>query len=31
MKALVTVKRVLDYNVKPRVKSDGSGVGLAKG
>ena len=29
MKALVTVKRVLDYNVKPRVKSDGSGVDLA--
>ena len=29
MKALVAVKRVLDYNVKPRVKSDGSGVDLA--
>ena len=29
MKALVTVKRVLDYNVKPRVKSNGSGVDLA--
>ena len=29
MKILVTVKRVLDYNVKPRVKADGSGVDLA--
>jgi electron transfer flavoprotein beta subunit len=29
MKILVPVKRVLDYNVKPRVKSDGSGVDLA--
>ena len=29
MKILVTVKRVLDYNVKPRVKSDGTGVDLA--
>ena len=28
MKALVCVKRVIDYNVKPRVKSDGSGVDL---
>jgi electron transfer flavoprotein beta subunit len=28
MKILVPVKRVLDYNVKPRVKSDGSGVEL---
>jgi electron transfer flavoprotein beta subunit len=28
MKALVAVKRVIDYNVKPRVKSDGSGVDL---
>lgn len=26
MKILVTVKRVMDYNVKPKVKSDGSGV-----
>ena len=26
MKILVPVKRVIDYNVKPRVKSDGSGV-----
>ncbi|MFM5918035.1 MAG: electron transfer flavoprotein subunit beta/FixA family protein, partial [Novosphingobium sp.] len=26
MKALVCVKRVIDYNVKPRVKSDGTGV-----
>ena len=26
MKALVTVKRVVDYNVRVRVKSDGSGV-----
>lgn len=29
MKVLVSVKRVLDYNVKPRVKSDGTGVDLA--
>ncbi|HCE30214.1 MAG TPA: electron transporter RnfB, partial [Comamonadaceae bacterium] len=29
MKILVAVKRVLDYNVKARVKSDGSGVDLA--
>jgi electron transfer flavoprotein beta subunit len=29
MKALVAVKRVVDYNVKVRVKSDGSGVDLA--
>ncbi|MEQ7873703.1 electron transfer flavoprotein subunit beta/FixA family protein [Sphingomonas sp. ASV193] len=29
MKALVAVKRVIDYNVKPRVKMDGSGVDLA--
>ena len=29
MKVLVPVKRVLDYNVKPRVKLDGSGVDLA--
>ena len=29
MKVLVAVKRVLDYNVKARVKSDGSGVDLA--
>ena len=29
MKALVTVKRVVDYNVKIRVKADGSGVELA--
>ena len=29
MKILVPVKRVLDYNVKPRVKADGSGVDLA--
>jgi electron transfer flavoprotein beta subunit len=28
MKVLVTVKRVVDYNVKIRVKSDGSGVEL---
>jgi hypothetical protein len=25
MKALVAVKRVIDYNVKPRVKADGTG------
>ena len=29
MKILVPVKRVLDYNLKPRVKGDGSGVDLA--
>jgi electron transfer flavoprotein beta subunit len=29
MKVLVPVKRVLDYNVKPRVKADGSGVDLS--
>jgi len=29
MKALVSVKRVVDYNVKVRVKSDGSGVETA--
>ncbi len=29
MKLLVPVKRVLDYNVKPRVRADGSGVDLA--
>ena len=29
MKILVAVKRVVDYNVKPRVKSDGSGMDLA--
>ncbi len=29
MKVLVAVKRVVDYNVKIRVKSDGSGVDLA--
>ena len=29
MKLLVPVKRVLDYNVKVRVKSDGSGVDLS--
>ena len=28
MKVLVPVKRVIDYNVKVRVKSDGSGVDL---
>ena len=28
MKVLVTVKRVIDYNVKVRVKSDNSGVDL---
>src|ERR1700749_3655143 len=31
MKVLVPVKRVVDYNVKVRVKSDGSGVELANG
>ncbi len=29
MKALVAVKRVLDYNVKARVKPDGTGIDLA--
>ncbi|MEY4910183.1 MAG: hypothetical protein RL260_3901, partial [Pseudomonadota bacterium] len=29
MKVLVAVKRVVDYNVKVRVKSDGTGVDLA--
>lgn len=29
MKILVPIKRVIDYNVKVRVKSDGSGVDLA--
>src|SRR5215211_6517941 len=29
MKVLVTVKRVIDYNVKARVKSDQTGVDLA--
>ena len=29
MKLLVAVKRVIDFNVKPRVKMDGSGVDLA--
>ena len=29
MKILVPVKRVVDYNVKVRVKSDGTGVDLA--
>ena len=29
MKVLVPVKRVIDYNVKPRVKSDETGVDLA--
>ncbi|MDR5799160.1 MULTISPECIES: electron transfer flavoprotein subunit beta/FixA family protein [Caballeronia] len=29
MKIMVAVKRVLDYNVKPRVKADGSGLDLA--
>lgn len=28
MKVLVSVKRVMDYNVKPRVKGDGTGVDL---
>ena len=30
MKVLVAVKRAIDYNVKARPKSDGSGVDLAK-
>ena len=29
MKALVAVKRVVDYNVKVRVKADNSGMDLA--
>jgi electron transfer flavoprotein beta subunit len=29
MKILVPVKRVLDYNVKPRIKADGSAIDLA--
>ena len=29
MKVLVGVKRVIDFNIKPRVKADGSGVDLA--
>jgi electron transfer flavoprotein beta subunit len=29
MKIIVPVKRVIDYNVKPRVKGDGTGVDLA--
>ena len=29
MKILVAVKRVIDYNLRPRVKMDGSGVDLA--
>src|ERR1700739_2404517 len=29
MKILVAVKRVIDFNVKPRIKMDGSGVDLA--
>ncbi|HVY33339.1 MAG TPA: electron transfer flavoprotein subunit beta/FixA family protein [Caulobacteraceae bacterium] len=29
MKVLVPVKRVIDYNISPRVKADGSGVDLA--
>src|SRR5512138_1242376 len=29
MKVLVAVKRVVDYNVKIRVKADGSGVDIA--
>jgi electron transfer flavoprotein beta subunit len=29
MKVLVPVKRVIDYNVRPRVKADGSGIDLA--
>ncbi|WIW89517.1 electron transfer flavoprotein subunit beta/FixA family protein [Sphingobium sp. V4] len=29
MRIMVPVKRVIDYNVKPRVKSDGTGVDLA--
>ena len=29
MKILVSIKRVVDYNVKVRVRSDGTGVDLA--
>ena len=29
MKILVAVKRVVDYNVKVRVKSDGTGMDIA--
>ncbi len=29
MKILVAVKRVIDFNVRPRVKADGSGIDLA--
>ncbi|MBX3560667.1 MAG: electron transfer flavoprotein subunit beta/FixA family protein [Sphingomonas sp.] len=29
MKLLVAVKRVIDFNVKPRVKADGTGIDLA--
>lgn len=29
MKLLVAVKRVIDYNIKPRIKTDGTGVELA--
>jgi electron transfer flavoprotein beta subunit len=29
MKLLVPVKRVIDYNVKPRVRADGTGIDLA--
>ncbi|MDT9165833.1 electron transfer flavoprotein subunit beta/FixA family protein, partial [Escherichia coli] len=29
MKVIVPVKRVIDYNVKPRVRGDGSGVDLS--
>jgi len=29
MRVIVPVKRVIDYNVKPRVKADGTGVDLA--
>jgi electron transfer flavoprotein beta subunit len=29
MKVVVPIKRVLDYNVKPRVKADGTGIDLA--
>jgi electron transfer flavoprotein beta subunit len=29
MKIIVPVKRVIDYNVKPRVKPDGTGVDFA--
>jgi len=31
MKVLVPVKRVIDYNVKVRVKADGSGVDQRSG